>query len=71
MTPEQYLWAATTLLLSVVGVLVWAWMGRVDKKIDKIDEEKISAKSYDIMIDDIKKKAHTHGTLGQAGEVIK
>jgi len=46
-------------------------MGRVDKKIDKIDEEKISAKSYDIMIDDIKKKAHTHGTLGQAGEVIK
>ena len=71
MTPEQYLWAVTTLLVTTVGILIWNWMGKVDKRIEKIDEDKISAKSYDIMIDDIKKKAHSHGNLGQAGEVIK
>lgn len=71
MTPEQYLWAVITLILTATAVIVWNWMRGVDKRIDKLDEDKISAKSYDIMIDDIKKKAHTHGTLGQAGEVIK
>lgn len=71
MTPEQYLWAVTTLLVSIVGALIWAWVGKVDKRIEKIDEDKVDAKTHEIIMDDLKRKAHLHGSLGTAGEVIK
>jgi hypothetical protein len=71
MTPEQYLWAVTTLLVTIVGILIRTWMGKVDKVIEKMDTEKLDIKTHDILYGDVKQKAHAHGTLGQAGEVIK
>jgi hypothetical protein len=78
MSSDQILWGVNTLLLAIIGVLIRGWMAnvkdtfeKIDKRFANIDAEKISVKSCEMMHGELKKISHTHGVLGQAGEVIR
>jgi hypothetical protein len=70
MDTQQLMWAANSLLVVVLGFFIKMWIDDLKKSITKLQDEKVDVKTCKLFHESIGKKVHSHGSLGQAGEVI-